>query len=288
MDLIDEFKQHINEFVELKEAGKIDNERLAMLIDVVKQNPALSKTEIAEKVYGSKTRTENVYNLIKKAFELLENENPPASQEITKEEQKAMKQSFKTLILEKTGPYRPVLEQLAQTFGEDILSSYYIAQMSIAIAFQSVDLDFDSAMQLLKKMYGNKHEFEEWVVQKLAALLEAKRDAQAILNLHEEIEELKASIYDMYKTVLIHEHARMKAETQFNTLLDAIKTALMLTTDKDTALKVSAFIDMKLKSVENVETPALKELKRLEELEKKYTEEYMKGKEIPIEEAKKK
>jgi 2-C-methyl-D-erythritol 4-phosphate cytidylyltransferase len=288
MDLIDEFKQHINEFVELKEAGKIDNEKLAMLIDVVKQNPALSKTEIAEKVYGSKTRTENVYNLIKKAFELLENENPPTTQNLTKEEQKAMKQSFKTLILEKTGPYRPVLEQLAQQFGEDILSSYYIAQMSIAIAFQSVDLDFDSAMQLLKKMYGNKHEFEEWVVQKLAALLEAKRDAQAILNLHEEIEELKASIYDMYKTVLIHEHARMKAETQFNTLLDAIKTALMLTTDKDTALKVSAFIDMKLKSVENVETPALKELKRLEELEKKYTEEYMKGKEIPIEEAKKK
>jgi phosphorylcholine metabolism protein LicD len=287
MDLIDEFKQRINEFVELKEAGKIDNEKLATLIDVVKQNPALSKTEIAEKVYGSKTRTENVYNLIKKAFELLESENPSQTQEITKEERKIMKEAFKTLILEKAAPYRPVLQELAQQFGEEVLSSYYISQMAITIALQSVDLDVDGARELLKKMYGNKHEFEEWVVQHLTALLEAKRGAQEILKMQAEISELKSFAYEMYKRMVIATYEKERAEYMKNKLMEAFKTAAVLVLDRDVAVRIGAYIDMMLKDAEKYEPPALKELRRLEAIEKQVEEEE-KGKEINIEEARKK
>ena len=279
----EDFKQHINEF----DINKFD-EDLRKLYDYVKQNPTATVTDVSKALFGDDKHTHVIQRLANKAFELLENENPPTTQELTKEEQKAMKQSFKTLILEKAAPYRPVLEQLAQTFGEDILSSYYIAQMSIAIAFQSVDLDFDSAMQLLKKMYGNKHEFEEWVVQKLAALLEAKRGAQEILKMQAEISELKSFAYEMYKRMVIATYEKEKAEYMKNKLMEAFKTAAVLVLDRDVAVRIGAYIDMMLKDAEKYEPPALKELRRLEAIEKQVEEEEKGGKEINIEEARKK
>jgi len=277
----EDFKQHINEF----DVSKFDDD-LRKLYDYVKQNPTATITDVSKAFFGDNKHVHVIQRLVNKAFELLENENPP-SQNLTKEERKIMRETFKTLILEKTGPYRPVLQELAQQFGEEVLSSHYISQMAITIAMQSVDLDVDLAMELLKKMHGNKHEFEEWVVQHLTALLEAKRGAQEILKLQEKISELKIFAYEMYKRMVIATYEKERAEYMKNKLMEAFKTAAMLVLDRDTAVRIGAYIDMILKDAEKYEPPALKELRRLEAIEKQVEEEE-KGKEIKIEEARKK
>jgi hypothetical protein len=274
----DEFKQHISEFEVIYD--KLD-EKLKQLYDYVMKNPNATVTDASRYFYNDAKHTTVIQRWVNKAFKILEH-----SKEST--EEVAMKETFKTLFLEKTS-YRPVLELLAQEFSEDILASKYISKTAIAIAFQSADMNMNDIMKLLKIMRENRKEFEEWVIQRLATLLEAKKNAQEILKLQEELSNVKARAYNIYKTMLIHAHKRAEAEMRFNELADAIvdviKSALMLLPDSDCVGRIAVLLNMKLKEIENkeIETPALKELRRLDAIEKKVEEEYMKGKEIPIE-----
>lgn len=268
----DEFKQRISEFEVIYD--KLD-EKLKQLYDYVMKNPNATVTDASRYFYNDAKHTTVIQRWVNKAFKILEH-----SEEST--EEVAMKEAFKTLFLEKTS-YRPVLELLAQEFGEDILASKYISKTAVAIALQSADMN--DIMKLLKTMQGNRKEFEEWVMQRLATLLEAKKNAQEILKLQEELSNVKAFAYDKYKAMLIHAHKQAEAEMRFNALVDAINSIIMLLPDRDCAGRIAVFFDMKLKEIQNkeIETPALKELRRLDVIEKKVEEEYMKGKEIPIE-----
>jgi hypothetical protein len=260
---------------------KLD-EKLKQLYDYVMKNPNATVTDASRHFYNDAKHTTVIQRWVNKAFKILEHSKEESTEEV------AMKETFKTLFLEKTS-YRPALELLAQEFGEDILASKYISKTAITIALQSADMNMNDIMKLLKIMRENRKEFEEWVIQRLVTLLEAKKNAQEILKLQEKLSNVKAFAYDIYKAMLIHAHKRAEAEMRFNALAEAIieviKSALMLLPDRDCAGRIAVLFDMKLKEIKNkeIETPALKELRRLEALEKKYEEEYMKGKEIPIE-----